>query len=198
MKAIVLFAHPGKESFCHSILHEVTNQFDQEGISYEVRDLYQEQFSPVFSASDMNGIETDQIPDEIKNEQVSIRNANLLVMIYPVWWWSQPAILKGYIDRVMTNQFAFRYESTGPIGLLTDKQAIVFTTTRESAKEMEQSGFDTVMEKQVVDGILHFCGIKPVVYRNFAEIANTSEEQRKEYLAQVHQAIRHFRTPVMM
>ncbi|QIC04161.1 NAD(P)H-dependent oxidoreductase [Brevibacillus sp. 7WMA2] len=198
MKAVILFAHPGTKSFNHAILQQVTESLHKHGITPILRNLYEQKFSPIFSPADMQALESEQVPKAIEEEQTILSESDLLIMIHPVWWWSQPAILKGYIDRIFSDGFAFKYEKNGPVGLLTGKQALVFTTTRESQQEMQASGLDEVVKKQVVDGILRFSGFEPVIYHNFAEVPYVEEAIRETYLQQVGQAIASLKLPVLM
>lgn len=198
MKAYIVFAHPGMDSFNHEILQQVKSQLDQEGIAYRVQDLYQSGFQPVFSASDMHNIEQGNVSNDIEEEHQHITDADLLVMNYPVYWWSQPAILKGWIDRVFTDNFAFRYEKDGPVGLLSGKRAVVFTTTRESEEEIRRDGMDQVMEKQITDGVLSFVGYKPVAYRNFAAVPYVSESERQQMVGEVRQLMNGVLAPVLI
>lgn len=198
MKAHIIFAHPGSDSFNHEVLAHVQDTLQKMNVSCHVRDLYKMNFQPVFSAEDMRSVERGQPTADIDQEQTLITEADLLVMIYPVWWWTQPAILKGYIDRVFTDRFAFHYTNNGPVGLLTGKQAIVFTTTRESEQEMKQDGFDEAMSKQVVDGILSFCGFEHITYRNFAEVPYVTDARRKQMLHEVERVVSSVRQPVLI
>ncbi|MGD8191763.1 NAD(P)H-dependent oxidoreductase [Brevibacillus ginsengisoli] len=190
MRVCIIFAQAGNDSFNHLILNKVTDTCDKMGVDYTVRNLYQMNFNPVFSPPDMQNVESGQVSADIEEEQQVIIEADTLVMIYPVWWWSQPAILKGWIDRVFTNNFAFRYEAKGPVGLLTNKKAIVFTTTRESDAEMKQEGFDQVLKKQIADGVLTFSGFSPVLYRNFAKVPYLDNNGRQQVLDQVEKTIK--------
>ena len=189
MSVCIVFAQAGTDSFTHEIVRRVTATCDKIGVKYKVRDLYQMNFQPVFSPADMQNVESNMVSADIEEEQQVITEADTLVMIYPVWWWSQPAILKGWIDRVFTNNFAFRYEANGPVGLLTQKKAIVFTTTRESEEEIKRDGFDQVLKKQMADGILAFSGFSPVLYRNFAKVPYLNDSARQQILDQVEKTI---------
>lgn len=196
MKAYIVFAHPGETSFNHAILQKVKTYFDQESIAYHVQDLYKSGFQPVFSETDMHNVAQGHPSSDIEEEQQQVADADLLVMIYPVYWWAQPAILKGWIDRVLTDNFAFRYEQNGPVGLLSGKRAVVITTTRESESEMQQSGMDEVQEKQITDGVLSFIGCKPVAYRNFAAVPYVSDSDRAQMEAEVEQLLASVLEPV--
>lgn len=195
MKACIVFAHEGSDSFCHEILGRVTQSLKKLDVDPTIRDLYKMNFSPVFDAQDMNRAAQGNPSSSIEEEQTLITDSDLLVMIFPVWWWSSPAIMKGYIDRIFTDGFAFRYESSGPVGLLTGKQALVFTTTRESEKEMAQAGLDDVVKKQIVDGTLEMIGYQ-VSYHNFAAVPYVDAAAREQMLSSVEKQIADIRTPV--
>ncbi|WP_338461488.1 NAD(P)H-dependent oxidoreductase [Brevibacillus borstelensis] len=195
LKAYIVFAHEGHTSFCHEILERTKQTLDREGISYTVRDLYQQDFQPVFRGEDMHRVEEGHVSADIAEEQQQITDADLLVMIFPVWWWSPPAIMKGYFDRVFTNGFAFRYEEKGPVGLLNGKQALVMTTTRESEHDMRASGMDQVMKKQMADGTLSMMGYK-TLYHNFAAVPYVSEAARRAMLDEVEHLLKNTLQPV--
>ncbi|CAJ1003182.1 MULTISPECIES: NAD(P)H-dependent oxidoreductase [Brevibacillus] len=195
MKACIVFAHEGTKSFAHQILQRVVTACEAAGIRPVVRDLYQIGFDPVFDAEDMHLASQGRARADVEEEQQLITDADLLVMIYPVWWWSPPAILKGYLDRVFTDGFAFRYGDDGPVGMLNGKQALVFTTTRESEQEMRADGFDEVVRKQIVDGTLKLIGYD-VTYRNFAAVPYVSEAERAAMLEEAEALVRRIRQPV--
>lgn len=197
MKACIVFAHEGDHSFNHEILARVRKACEASNIQYVVRDLYEMHFQPVFTALDMKRIEHRNPSSDIEEEQSLITESDVLIMMYPVWWWSPPAILKGYLDRVFTDGFAFRYEEDGPVGLLQNKRAFVFTTTRESAKEMQEKGFDLVVRKQIVEGTLEMIGYQ-VEYHNFAGVTSIDEESRAQMLRLVEQTIQSIREPIPM
>jgi len=94
-----------------------------------VRDLYELGFDQVLKGSDLLNLQTGKFADDIKAEQEQIEWADVITFVYPVWWAGLPAMLKGYVDRAFANGFAFTYGENGPIGLLSKKKAIVFSTT---------------------------------------------------------------------
>jgi len=196
LKACIVFAHPGEQSFNHEILHRVVSACERAGVSPVVRDLYHMNFKPVFSAHDMAQVEQGRVSSDIEQEQELLTDADLLVMIYPVWWWSQPAILKGWIDRVFTLGYAFRYGEDGPVGLLTGKRAAVFTTSRESAQEMARADLDDVVRKQIVDGTLELVGFDQVVHKHFAAVPYVSDQERTAMLEEVERTINSLFKPV--
>lgn len=130
---LIIYAHPKTEGFCSYILKEVKNELSKKEVDFEVLDLYQLDYDPIMKKKEHYTAGNDEISDLNKNFQDKIKKADRLIFIYPVWWASMPAILKGFLDRVFTPGFAFSYEgkrliSALPEGLLNDKKALVFQT----------------------------------------------------------------------
>ncbi len=196
MKALMIFAHPGENSFHHAIMQRAAAACERRGIAVTLRNLYQLNFQPVFRAQDMQRIEAKQVSPDVAEEQQLVRECDLLVMSFPVWWWGPPAILKGWFDRVLTNGFAFRYTEKGPVGLLRGKQAALFTTTRESQQEMKADGYDWLITQQVAKGVLSFVGFDPVIHKNFAEVPYLSAAERERMLQEVEDTIASMRRPL--
>ena len=113
MNVLVVYAHPNPESFNKSILELVQAEFANRGDDVRVRDLYTEKFDPVLDESQLVLQTGGGIPADIKCEQDHVQWADAIVLIYPLWWFDRPAILKGWFDRVFTNGFAFRYDGEG-------------------------------------------------------------------------------------
>ncbi len=86
------------------------------GHSFEIADLTAEAFDPRFSAADFAAYHKDTAPPtDVIAEQERIDRATDLVLVYPVYWWSLPAILKGWIDRVFSNGWAYEYAPEGKV-----------------------------------------------------------------------------------
>jgi putative NADPH-quinone reductase len=150
MNVLIIYSHPKHEGHNGTILKEVESNLKSKNVPYEVLDLYEIKFDPRLKSTELvRPFESDPI---ILGMQEKVRKSDLLIFIYPVWWNSMPAILKGFIDRVFSAGFAFRYRSLIPkkiepflekiykiihyrfdyglpMGLLKDKKAIVFLTT---------------------------------------------------------------------
>ena len=134
MNVLIVYAHPNPLSFNQSILKVINAAFKKRGADVRLKDLYAERFDPVLSEAQLSLQNEGRLPDDITREQEQIAWADTIVIIYPLWWFDRPAILKGWFDRVFTNGFAFTYVNNELHGLLKDKRAIVVVTaggTRE-------------------------------------------------------------------
>ena len=111
MRVLLIFAHPTRQSFCGSILSVVLDELAASGCEFEFLDLYSEKFSPVLQESEWRAYE--QAPDpSIRGYVEQLRRSDGLIWIFPTWNYGQPAILKGYIDRVWKPNVAFRIDAS--------------------------------------------------------------------------------------
>jgi len=99
--ALVVFAHPVPGSFTEAIRERVLAGLQRSATSIDRIDLYDDDFDPVMSAAEVAG--SDQTDDTVLNGYASrIRDASMLVLIYPTWWGAQPALMKGWFDRMLS------------------------------------------------------------------------------------------------
>ncbi len=162
MKSLVVFAHPGNKGHCTTILEEVRKTLKEKGIEHELIDLYKSQFNPVLSPEE-HSPGKKALSAEVKTIQHNISSSQSLIFIYPVWWGSMPAILKGFFDRVFTSGFAFKYDGPIPQKLLTGKRAIIFMTCGAPGILTKMKLANTAAFALKRD-ILGFCGIKTKIF----------------------------------
>ena len=101
MRVLVVLAHPVRESFAHAVCASAVTGFARAGHEVRVLDLYAMGFDPVLSRDDRLGYHTPGENEAPVAEHLDhLRWAEALVFVYPTWWYSLPAMLKGWIDRV--------------------------------------------------------------------------------------------------
>lgn len=164
MHALIVVSHPNPGSFTHAIAGEVARGIASSGPAHthEFADLASEGFDPRFSVSDHAlHLQESRPSNDVASEQARLDRADALVLVYPVYWWSFPGMLKGWIDRVFTNGWAYE-ESAG--GKLTKKLqrlnvhlvANAGATTRTYARH----GYFGAMKTQIDHGIFGYCGAR--------------------------------------
>jgi len=166
MKVLVVFVHPRRDSFTGAVLDSFLEGLNDAGHEAAVADLYGEGFDPRFGDADFshfNGL--GPIPEEIRDEQRRIESADGLVFIFPVWWWSTPAMLKGWIDRVFTGGWAYDYVDGKSAGLLKDRPVLWLASAAVGPETYAKYGYDKAMKTQIDTGILAFCGLDNVAGR---------------------------------
>ncbi len=112
MHHLIIFAHPNSQtSFNRAILEATLQASQQLDVHTVVQDLYTLNFNPILSWEEMQAVYQEIIPAEVKFEHQLIEQAKLITLVYPLWWMGFPAILKGYLDRVLSYGFAYKTEN---------------------------------------------------------------------------------------
>ncbi|MDF2869732.1 MAG: putative NADPH-quinone reductase [Anaerocolumna sp.] len=190
MNHLVVFAHPNPKSFGKGILDTVVKASEEKGAAVKVRDLYELGFDPILKPSDFVAFKEGKVPEDIATEQEIIRWADVITFIYPVWWTSLPAILKGYVDRVFSYGFAYEYIDGAPNGLLKGKKALLFSTTGTPDELYAANGMHASMKQTTDQGIFNFSGMEEVSHTFFGAVPYVSEEVRGDYLQKVSAVVK--------
>ncbi|HWI54433.1 MAG TPA: NAD(P)H-dependent oxidoreductase, partial [Desulfobacteria bacterium] len=152
----------------------------------KVRDLNKLGWNPILTTGDLGKLYSGTVPDDIAAEQAEVSWADVLVFIYPIWWFERPAILKGWFDKVFSHGFAYRQTNEGTVeGLLKGKKAVVITTSGANEDNMRQNGVLDAIKTCMLQGTLGFSGIQEIVYENLYAVPAVSDEERKGMLDKV-------------
>jgi NAD(P)H dehydrogenase (quinone) len=164
MKWYVLLAHPNPKSFNHAVCRAFLDGLDEAGAPWTLNDLYAEGFDPVMGMADFRQfVPGGRIPPDVLAEQAKVENADALAMIYPVWWNEAPAILKGWIDRVLSHGWAYEMTPDGDFRpMLRLRHALVLNTADQPADLLEYSGVRGAARLTKNRGTLGFCGVDSV------------------------------------
>jgi NAD(P)H dehydrogenase (quinone) len=194
MKIILILAHPDPESFNHAIARKASDVLKELGHEVFYHDLYQEKFNPVIPAHELpkNGT----YGKVIKKHCEEIVQSEGIIIVHPNWWGQPPAILKGWIDRVLRPGIAYEFQEGDqgegvPTGLLNARAAVVFNTSNTS-REREENIFFDPLETIWKNCIFYLCGIKVFDRRMYRIIVTSNEEQRREWLQDAEQIIRKY------
>jgi len=185
MKYLIIYAHPHQKSFNHAIKEEVENSLKRNSLGYAIRDLYDIRFNPVLSANDFGFLKQGKVPADIQREQDFIKNAEHLIFIYPVWWFSMPGILKGYIDRVFSYGFAYTVNEKGVQGLLPNKKVTILNTTGGSEENYRTIGFNQALKVTTDTGTFELCAMKIVLHKFFYAVTTIDTGARVKMLEEV-------------
>lgn len=131
MKALVVYCHPDPDSFTAAVKAVVIDRLEKAGAEIRLIDLYGEGFDPLLSRSEWQGYEnTDTNADGVKDHADALLWCDSLIFVYPTWWYGQPAMLKGWLDRVLIPGVAFHMPDGKDIkpGLHNIRRLAVFTT----------------------------------------------------------------------
>ena len=161
MKVLIVYAHPQVEGHCSYILENVIKNLETKNINYDLIDLYKEKYDPILHENELYTARNKHVDEINIKYQILLKNADLRIFIYPIWWGSMPAILKGFFDKVLVAGFGFKFVNGFPIKLLKGR-AIVFSTS--GAPSLFYKLIDRTPIKLIKRLILGFCGIKAKFY----------------------------------
>ncbi len=178
MNFLLTYAHPNPESFNHALFRTTREVIEAAGHSVRVHDLYALQFDPVLQSADFEAINKGGARPDVAALQDDIRWADRLFMTYPIWWYSRPAILQGYIDRVFARGFAYG-EVAGKKGGLTQDKALVFQTTGSPESSYGEDG-KLALHMPMREGTLQYFGISDVEIHTFYAVTGNSGEKQQD------------------
>ena len=191
MRISVILAHPDPESFNHAIAQTVVDTLKANGYKVFFHDLYQEKFDPRLNLEE---VAKDAIlPAVIRKHCDEIAAAFGIVIVHPNWWGQPPAILKGWVDRVIRPGVAYEFMEGDsgegiPNGLLKAKAALVFNTSNTES-EREKDVFGDPLETIWKNCIFGLSGITNFHRRMFNVIVTSTEDQRRDWLNDVEKDI---------
>lgn len=160
MKHLIIYAHPNPNSINSQFKQTLVEFLWDNGHEVVVRDLNQLNFNPILSLEDMEGQRMGRVTNDVTQEQNYISWADHITFIYPIWWTGMPAVMKGFIDRVFSYGFAYRYDQGVQKGLLTGKQATIINTHGKSRAEYESIGMDKALSLTSDKGVFSYCGFE--------------------------------------
>ncbi|EOC3068703.1 NAD(P)H-dependent oxidoreductase [Cronobacter malonaticus] len=166
MHALIVVSHPLASSLTHRLAHALAEGITRasSGHTAEIADLTREGFNPVFNEHDYAAfIKTAPVPPDVAREHARIENADALVLVFPVYWWSMPGLLKGWIDRVFSNGWAYEENPEGKvIKKLGHLPVHLVSIGGADRKTFDKHGYHQAWDTQIAHGIFDYCGA-PVI-----------------------------------
>ncbi|MCM3699407.1 NAD(P)H-dependent oxidoreductase [Paenibacillus macerans] len=183
MNILVITGHPDPESFCSALSRAYIEAAAKTTANVRELDLSRISFDPnlKYGYRKRTELEADLI-----EAQELIRSADHLVFVYPTWWGTVPAVLKGFFDRVFLPGFAYKYRDNSPLWdkLLKGKTAHLIVTMDTPLwynRWVNWRAGHLVMKRN----ILGFCGIKTVRITEFSPVSSSTEAMRAKWLKKV-------------
>jgi len=192
----VILGHPRQESFCRAIIDVAVTTLRANGHLVALHDLYAEGFNPLVTPEEsLTRVSNDPL---VEQHCVEIARAEGLVVVHPNWWGQPPAILKGWIDRVIRPGVAYDLAvgasgaRTTHVGRLRVRTALVFNTS-DSPLEVEQTRFGNTLDVLWKNYIGDLCGIPDIKRILFSVIGTSTPGVRTAWLKDVRTTIeQHF------
>jgi len=184
MNISIILGHPDSNSFNHAIANHCRQFLVQHGHTVFYHDLYTEKFAPMLPAEEIpsNGI----VDPVIQHYCDELTESDAIIIVHPNWWGQPPAILKGWIDRVIRPGVAYEFvdgdDGEGiPVGLLKAKTALIFNTSN-TREERENTIFLDPLETIWKNCIFDLCGVKNFHRKIFRIVVTSTLEERQSWL----------------
>ena len=180
-KIFLLYGHYNEKSFNAAIRDTFIKSAKENGNIVDCVDLYKEKFNPVYSGEDPG--------EDVLNHRKRIEECDTIVLIAPIWNFRMPAILEGWIDKVLAPPWAFSFKQLVgnygyPQGHLKDKKAIIFCTYG-SPRLAITTFFLNLPIRRLKRGVFHICGIRDIIYKRYFAVPFVDKKQRMNFLKDV-------------
>jgi len=188
LKISVILAHPDRASFNCAIAQKAVETLKDNGHEVVFHDLYRERFPAVLPAAEIP--RGAPLPKIIAKHCAEIAAAEGIIVVHPNWWGQPPAILKGWIDRVLRPGVAYKFAEGDTIGAgeligLLQAEAVLVFNTSNTAGERETAVYGDPLELIWKNNLFISCGVKKYYRKTFRVVVASTLEQRKEWLKEV-------------
>jgi len=192
MDILVILGHPSPGSLNHALAATTVAALKDEGHAVTFHDLYAEGFDPGLPGEEIaRGAE---LPPDVRAHCAELAAAEGIVVVHPNWWGMPPAVLKGWVDRVVRVDVAYRFVPGDggegvPEGLLRAQRAVVFNTTN-TLQEREAAVFGDPLDTLWKNCIFGLCGVHDVYRRSFGVVCLSDAALRARWLDEVDGTVR--------
>lgn len=194
MKVSVILGHPRQGSFNHAIARAAADTLSERGCEVLFHDLCKEGFDPLLTAGEL---ERDALlPEGIRAHCDEIAGVDGIIIVHPNWWGQPPAIVKGWVDRILRPGVAYEFvegdEGEGvPRGLLKAKRVVIFNTSNTPGTR-EKEAFGDPLELLWKNCIFDLCGVEGFYRRMFNVVVVSTDGERNAWLDEVRGTVAGF------
>ncbi|MFD5887913.1 NAD(P)H-dependent oxidoreductase [Streptomyces sp. NPDC060334] len=185
MRTGVYLAHPRPGSFNHAVFGAVVEELRGRGADVVAHDLCAEGFDPSLTARETGTVE-DASPahdPQVASHRAEVADLDALVFIHPNWWGMPPAVLTGWVQRVLAPGVAYKLGAAEgePAGLLKATRALVLNTS-DTPADREEREFGDPLHNVWAACVLPYVGIREVRRIVFRTVTDSSGEERAAWL----------------
>ncbi len=169
MHLLTVFSHPMSGKYPSAVMDSFHEPFRKPGHTIDVLDLHREGFDPRFTEADHAHFWGGPTPPGISEMHKRVDAADRLAFVFPVYWWSMPALMKGWIERVFTGGWAYQYgQGVGDRGqeplnsLLRNTPTTLIGIGGSKEHTYDKYGYRQAMQTQIDVGVFAYCGVTDV------------------------------------
>ncbi|WP_128100937.1 NAD(P)H oxidoreductase [Paenibacillus sp. DCT19] len=183
MNVLVVVSHSRKNSLTFQVTDRFVQGLTEAGHSAEILDLHGIGFDPLLLEGDEPNLtqEVQEFSPEIQTEMERLKKHDAVAFVFPLWWWHLPAMLKGYIDRVFNNGFAYGANK------LHHQQILWIALSGVTEQQMQKRNYDESIQNLLNVGIADYCGVSRSKVEFLYETLDAAPEHYEQLLNYAYQ-----------
>ena len=194
MKTLIVYYHPHEGSFCSAVRDAVTDGLHAGGHECKIIDLDKDGFDPVMHQKDLaafvragRGEESGlaDVDPLVIRYMKKMRWAEHIVMIFPIWWMTLPAMMKGFVDKVIFPGIVYRMENGRLVSQLQDLKQITIITTMNTPADVYKEQFGNSIEGSLIKGTFNQIGIHDTKWISLNMVKQVGDEKRWLWLDEI-------------
>lgn len=197
MKVLVIFNHPYDGSFCAAILAAVQKGLMAGGHGCDIIHLDRDNFDPVMRSKDLQAFVTARtdaegfaqlLDPQVVDYKERIQRAEHIIFIFPIWWELMPALMKGFVDKVIFPGIV--YDQTdgtggGMVSRLKALRGVTVITTMNTPSLIYRLIFGNAIKKALLTGTFWKIGVRNRKWINLSSVKSRTREKRQKWLARI-------------
>jgi putative NADPH-quinone reductase len=185
----IIYAHPYEWSYNRAILDTVMGSLKAHAREYALIDLYRDSFDPVLTKEELAVYGKGDYRDPLVEKYNGILDkTEKVVLIFPIWWYDFPAIMKGFLDKVMLPGSSYSSGENGLRAVRNIPRTLIITTASASTEALTDNLGDTV-NRMMIGVIFKAIGFNGAVWENFGSIGESTPEERKNFLSKISELV---------
>ena len=161
MHVLTVLDHPNPTSFSAAVAQQFMDGASAAGHSVELADLHAEGFDPRWSMAGITADSNSTTLTDVANEQARIARADAICLVFPLFWWGMPSMMKGWVDRVWTWGWAYDQLDDPELSLQRFRSGVLLIPAGARSDEMEKAGYLAALETAWIKGTFGYFGFAP-------------------------------------
>lgn len=183
MGTLIVYCHPYEGSFCHAVLEALAQRLEREGQEVIIDDLYADGFSPAMTPAELADYSSGSPHDPLVERYLKdLTSCDHLALVFPIWWNDAPAMLRGWLDRVLLVGSTWDVGPDGMVGLLGGIQDVTLYTTSDNPTEFLENVTGDGIRRTLLDGTFMQLGIERRIWHNFGCVSTATDAERAAWL----------------
>ena len=194
MKTLIVYNHPHEGSFCSAIRDAVESGLRKGEHEHKLIHLDRDGFDPVMREKDLAAFAKagrvgedglDGVDPIVLRYMKKIRWAEHIVMIFPIWWMTMPAMMKGFVDKVIFPGIVYKMEEGNLVSMLSGLKQVTIITTMNTPQDVYKEVFGNSIEGSLIKGTFNKIGIHDIRWISLNMVKQCGDEKRWVWLDEI-------------